>query len=236
MKKSKIIIYIVAICMWAYLQIRSDWGNDLLYLYDGVVFNSTIAYYVQCFFLFACYSLYTYNEFETYINQYGMILVTREASRDKLLLHLTQRLLKFVLQIEIMKVVCYGIILLFMEKSIVISSPFIFIRSIIINILVYVLILFVQMVIEIWYSGNIAVVVSLAYFLAGLGISDIIQRSETIPSNINLIFVQNLSMRIRFESMITNAGTVFAVIGVLVIVIVSIYFITRFYFRKKDIF
>lgn len=235
MKKNKIVIYVVAMCVWAYLQIQGSWGNDLLHAYDGVVFNSTIAYYVKCFFLFACYSLYTYNEFETHMNQYGIILVTREASRDKLLLHLAQRLLKFILQIEVLRVVCYGLMLLLMKQSITVSSPIDFVRSIFLNILVCFLILFIQMIVEIWYSGNIAVVISLTSFLIGLGISDIIERSEVIPSTVNLLFVQNLTMRIRVESMVENDGIMIAVIIGLLMGIVGMYFITQLCFRKKDI-
>ena len=65
MKNIKNIIFIAALCIAAYLQIQVSRDTDLINMYNGVIFNGNITFYIRCFFLFACYSLYTFYEFET---------------------------------------------------------------------------------------------------------------------------------------------------------------------------
>lgn len=236
MKKYKNIIFIVALCIFAYLQTGLSRDSDLINLYNGLEFNSKIAFYARWFFLFACYCLYTYNEFETYIKQYGIILVTREKSRNRLMMHLTERLLRLILQIEGIKILCYMVFTIITWRNLTVCNPMELIKMIIINILVYFLILFLQMVVEIYFSGNIAVCMSLAYFLMGLGISDIIiKKSSLFLHKLNLIIIPNLLMKVRLDIMIKNKQMHFAVIVILIFVIISTYLFFMRQIKKKDL-
>ena len=235
MKKSKLVIYIIAMCIWAYLQISAGSSNDLIHIYDGVVFDSTIVHYVRCFFLFACYSLYTHNEFETYINQYGTILVIRENSREKFFLHFGRRLLRLVLQIEAIRIGCYTALMIVMKQGVTINSPLLLFTSVFLNIFIYFFLLFIQMLVEIWCSGKIAVVITLVNFLIGLGISDIIDRSQFISNKINILLIQNLTMRIRVECLIENEYMILIIVGGLLLCLGVIYAVAKMCFKEKDI-
>lgn len=235
MKRYKNIIFLVALCIFAYLQINLSRDSDLINLYYGTVFNGIPAIYVRWFLLFACYCLYTYNEFETYIKQYGIILVTREQSRNRLMLRLTARLLRLILQIEVMKIICYMVFTLIIRRKLTVSNPAELIKMIVINILVFLLILFLQMIIEIYFSGNTAVCISLAYFILGLGISDFVERSTLVSRKLNLIFLPNLVMKIRLDELIKDRQMHIAVIGILIVLIISTYLFFTHQFRKKDL-
>lgn len=235
MKKSKFLIYVIAMCIWAYTQIRVGGGNDLIQIYDGVIFNSSIVHYVRWFYLLACYSLYIYNEFEAYIHQYGVILITRETSREKFFRHLVKRLIKLVLQIEGIKLGCCTAIMVIMKRGITISSPLEFFNSIFLNLVICFLFLFIQMIVEIWCSGNISVVITLVNFLIGFGISDFIDRSQFVSDKMNLLLIQNLTMRIRVVKLVENKYMTFIIIGGLMVSIGIIYTVAKMRFKEKDI-
>ena len=76
MKKYKDIIFLLAFCIISYMQVKVSFDSDLINIYDGLVFNANISYYMNWFFIFACYSLYMYEEFYTYIREYGVLLVS----------------------------------------------------------------------------------------------------------------------------------------------------------------
>lgn len=235
MKNIKNIIFIVALCIVAYLQIQVSQDTDLISMYNGVIFNGNITFYIRCFFLFACYSLYIYNEFETYMKEYGVLLVTREKSRNRLLMRLTERLLRLIVQIESIKILCYVVFMIIIKGKITANNPFQLIKIVILNILVIFLIMFVQMIVELYFSGNIAVCISLAYFLFSLDISDYIERSNSFSPQINLLMIPNLMMKVRLDMLIKDTGMYFVVMGVLILIVISIYLLTKRQFLNKDI-
>ncbi len=235
MKNIKNIIFIAALCIAAYLQIQVSRDTDLINMYNGVIFNGNITFYIRCFFLFACYSLYTYNEFETYMKEYGVLLVTREKSRNRLLMRLTERLLRLIIQIECIKILCYVVLMIIIKGRITANNPFELIKIVILNILVIFLIMFVQMIVELYFSGNIAVCISLAYFLFSLDISDFIERSNLVPSKMNLLMIPNLMMKVRLDMLIKDTGMHFVVIGILMLIVIILYLLIKRQFLKKDI-
>lgn len=236
MKNIKNIIFVIALSIFAYLQVQISQDADLINIYGGVIFNASAVFYVRWFFLFACYSLYIYGEFETYVKEYGILLVTREKSRNRLLMRLTQRLLRLIVQIELIKILCYVVIMIIIKGKITANNPFELIKMVILNILVIFSIMFVQMIVELYFSGNIAVCVSLTYFLFSLEISDFIEKSNFFPKEINLSMFPNLMMKVRLDKLIRNTDMYFAVMVGIILVIASIYLTTKRLFQKKDIF
>lgn len=234
MKRIKKLIFIVALSIAAYLQIQVSKDTDLINLYNGVVFNGNITFYIRAFFLFACYSLYVYNEFETYIKEYGIILVTREKSRSRLLARLTERLLIFLVEIGSMKILCYMVLMIMINGKITVNNPLELVKMMFLYVLVVFLMMFIQMIAELYLSGNIAVCIPLTCFLIDLGISDYIERSN-LPSEINLFMFPNLMMKNRLDVLINNKNHYFILIGGLMMIMMSLFLVIKRKFQKKDI-
>lgn len=235
MKRIKKLVFVVALSIFAYLQIQVGSDTDLINLYNGVVFNGNITLYIRWFFLFACYVLYIYNEFEIYLKEYGILLVTREKSRNLLLIRLIKRLLVFIVQVESMKILCYMVLMIILNGKITLNNPLELIIILFFNILVIFLILFIQMIVELYLSGNVAVCISLTYFLISLGISDYIEKSS-LPYQINLLMVPNLMMKFRLDMLIKSNEQCFIVMGILMTIMMSIFLLIKRQFLKKDIF
>ena len=235
MKKYKDIIFLLAFCIISYMQVKVSFDSDLINIYDGVVFKANISYYMNWFFIFACYSLYMYEEFYTYIREYGVLLVTREKSRDKLLLRLLLRLAGRIMKLECIRIITFICFDFILKGNVSMKNAFDFIKMLVLTVLVFTIILFVQMMIEVYYSANTAVIISMAYFLVSMSVSDIIAKSEVIPSKINVIFLPNLLMKVRIDTIIKNPGMHFVLIGFLVLILMVMMVIIKQKFRKKDI-
>lgn len=235
MKKYKDIIFLLAFCIISYMQVKVSFDSDLINIYDGVVFNANISYYMNWFFIFACYSLYMYEEFYTYIREYGVLLVTREKSRDKLLLRLLLRLAGRIMKLECIRIITFICFDFILKGNVSMKNAFDFIKMLVLTVLVFTIILFVQMMIEVYYSANTAVIISMAYFLVSMSVSDIIAKSEVIPSKINVIFLPNLLMKVRIDTITKNPGMHFVLIGFQVLILMVMMVIIKQKFRKKDI-
>lgn len=235
MKKVKYVIYILALCFYSYIFLPMTKGTDLIHLYQGVRFNSNISAYVMQFFLFLCYSLFIYNEFETYIEEYGILIMTRVQSRNKLINQLTKKMFGLVIQIELIKIVCYTIISIFRNGTITVNSPNELLRIVVLEVLVYTIILFVQMILEIYYSGKIALCINLTYFIACINLGDMLYGITNNVKWLNFFILPNLMMKCRLDLLVDKKETYYWIFIVLGITVLSIYFIVRRIFSKKDI-
>lgn len=235
MKKTKNIMFAAALCIWAYLQVKISAGGDIINIYNGVGFNGRIVLYVRSFFLFSCYCLYAYNEFETYISRYGVLLITREKSRNKLLMRLTGKLIRLTATVEAVKIFCFVVFALIIRGSITVNNPLEFILMAVLNILSYLIILFIQMSIEIFLSGNVAVCVSMAYFLTSLCVSDYIYKISFLSKRINLLFVPNITMKLRLDEMKVTGSIYYIIAGTLMFCFSCMYILVYRIFRKRDL-
>lgn len=235
MKKNKNILYILALCLFSYLQVKTSEGTDIINLYSGVIFNPKFVYYINCFFLYACYCLYIYNEFEPYVTGYGICLITREKSRKQFAMHLVKRLLGFFVSFETMKILCYLLVTQIVKGQITLSNPLELIQMIILNMLCYVIILFFQMIMELYFSGNFAMWISLIYFSICIGISDFIHTADFLTDKLNLLFIPNLMFKNRLNVLLQNDNHVYFLIMLLICIAVCIYIVFTKMLKRKDI-
>ncbi len=235
MKKTKNIMFAAALCIWAYLQVKISAGGDIINIYNGVGFNGRIVLYVRSFFLFSCYCLYAYNEFETYISRYGVLLITREKSRNKLLMRLTGKLIWLFVKIEAIKILCFVVFMIIIRGSITVKNPLELFILAVLNSLSYLLMLFIQMSIEIFLSGNVAVCVSMAYFLTSLCVSDYIYKISFLSKTINLFFVPNITMKPRLDEMNVTGSIFYIIVGALLLCFLCMYILVYRIFRKRDL-
>lgn len=235
MKLAKNIIFVIMLCLFSYLYIPLNYDTEFINLYNGINFNSRIYYYLVQFFLFSCYSLFIYNEFETYIYQYGLHVVLREQSRNKMIFRLTIKLLFFILWLEFIKIISYICCMLIMRGKITLSHPFEVLKIFFLHLFVYLLILFIQMMLEIFISGKLALCVILSYFLLSISLSDIIYESDFMAKTLNLILLPNLSMKLRLDDLISDEYLYFIVFAFLILIMFVTYRLSQYFFSRKDI-
>lgn len=235
MKKVKCIIFIIVSCVFAVWLSRVSEDSDLINIYYGTIFNSKIFYYMYLFMIFAGYSLFIYGEFKPYVYGYGIIIVTREKSRKKLLKRMAGRLLGNIVILELIKIISITITTLLIKKEIMISEPMVFAKMAVINIYVLFSILLFQMMIEIYFTSELALLISLSYYLVGIVASDFIYRSSLISKKISCIFIQNLSMKARLDSLVDGYMELFIIFGLLLCLIMLVYLFFKGKFQKKDL-
>jgi hypothetical protein len=235
--KVKYGICIASLCLFSYLNISINNGKDIASLYDGVLFNSSPIEYALLFFLFSTYCLFVYHEFETYIYQSGMYIVTREQSRSKMTLRLCKKLLFYILQFEGLKLICYILVMLIMNKVLVLKSPMETLKMMLLQCLVYYIILLFQVLLEIVLSSNTALFIILSLYSVSIGISDMIfSFFANSKSFLNFIILPNISMKLRLDAMDYSNYLYYVLLGYLLLIIFFTYAILRKTFAKIDIY
>lgn len=234
MKHYKNLIFATGLCLFSYFRIGYIETSDLCELYSGLYFNSSPMFYASYLLLFACYTLYTYNTFSDYLSQYGTVIVTRELSRNKLYNRMIKHLAKSLVQIELLKIVCFSFMLLIMKNNIHCFNTIAIVKSIIINFLVFGITLLIQMNIEIFYSADVSVVISFFAYILSIGAADIIGTSSSMEKNFQLANLFNLTMDNRLTKL-TSPTTYLVIILTLCLLLFLIYQLGKKRFQYKDI-
>lgn len=234
MRRSKYIIFTIAMCLYSLLYMNYTEGVFLINLYNGFPFGCNEIRYIIQFILFLSYSVFVYNEFETYIDQYGVLLVVRYQSRNRMVLQLFFRLSTYICILECIKLFCFVILSIILRGSIIINDPIVLYKTITLEILVYIIVFFVQVILEIFYSGKIALFIVLSYYLCCLGVSNSLFLNTIEVKKINLILLPNLTMRYRLDELTGGKHYIILLVGVFA-VISFLFLLFRKLFSRKDI-
>lgn len=221
------------IALYSYLTAKMSTDLDVINLYNGVGFESKLIFILINFLMLACYCLYIYNEFETYIYEYGVYIVVREHSRKKILSRLIVKLLSYILFIESIKILSYIFFMLILRGGITISSPLETLKVVTIHLGVYILILLIQMMLELYFTGKVALIAVLSYYLFNVGLGSMLYKTKSF---INICLLPNLAMKFRIDILMKDYSLSYLNI---LIFLISLIFITGVIFQhlfvKKDI-
>lgn len=204
MKVNKFVGFFFVFFLPAIFCVNISEGTDFINLYRGVNFQSKFNFYLTQFFQFSCYSLYIYHDFSKYMKEYGIFVVTRTQNRTKLLKKLMVILLRYMIELEVIKIVSFICVMRVVKGSITvedITKSFAFVLgSIVINYVIF----FMQMLIEINYSSSIALYSILSFNIISFCISDVIYKSDFISNQLCICLLPNLLMEKRIESLAKN--------------------------------
>lgn len=203
-------------------------------IFNGVAYGSRVYFYVLPFFVFACFSLYMHGEFEEYVCGMGVYRLIREG-RSRLFVRLAARLFLQLLAIGAIHISGYGCMCYAMIGKIYFGDWRLFVRFLIVNAFVYYFVFFVQMMLELWMSGRIAMYITMVYYLVSLFVGDMLYIADNSLPHLQLFFLPNIAMRVRWEkigNLLFGPGTeILLLTGIICI----IFFAGNFLFRKKDI-
>ena len=235
MRRIKYLIFFFAILLQVYLQVEIMPDTEFINIYYGACFNADTYTYIRFFFLFAIYSFYICGEFSTYLKKYGALLVTRENKRNKLFMRLTKRMISLSVQIELMKLFCYVVLLIFIRGRVTIGNPLEVVNAVILNIIAFLFVLFMQMLLELYISENVSIVISITFFIICLRIGDYIKNSKIIPDEAILLLIPNLMMKSRTDILVNTQQSSIGIISMIIILFAIVYFIFEQKFKKFDI-
>lgn len=235
MRSLKKIIFVCGLLLFSYFHLKITKDNDLAELYSGLVFHNSPVFYVPYLLLFACYSLYTYREYSTFLGKYGVILIFREKSRSKLYHHMIKILMKALLFIEIVKIGCYLFLQLILKGEVYCREPLEFLKMIVFHLLIYGFVLLLQMNIELFSSGDIAVFVSMAVYVISLGMSNLIGTETFLEKVLQSVNIFNLTMQIRLNTLIDSFASQTIIMVALSGIIFLVFQLGKAMFLKKDL-
>lgn len=221
------------IALYSYLTAKMSTDLDVINLYNGVDFESKLIFILINFLMLACYCLYIYNEFETYIYEYGIYIVVREHSRKKILGRLIVKLLLYIFLIEFIKIFIYICFMLILRGGITISSPLETLKMVSIYLGIYILMLLIQMMLELYFTGKVALIAVLGYYLFNIGLGSMIYRTKSL---INICLVPNLAMKFRLDILMKDYNLSYLnILTFLISLIFITLLVSRHLFVKKDI-
>ena len=233
MKFKKYIILIIFIFIYAYLTVDVSESTDIINLYKGALFQTRINFILYEVIITICYCLFIHNEFESYVHEYGIYVITREKSRSKLLWRLIYKLLSFILIIESLKVISFSIIMILKKGKITVNNPIEVLKMISLTLMVYIIILFIQMMIELYLEGRTAIAIVLTYYIVNLGLGTVLYNFE---SKLNVLILPNYIMKYRLDVLIKeynlNYTNILMILGLIIIIMVIT---AHKMFLKKDI-
>jgi hypothetical protein len=234
-------LYILVLFIFLIISLNNHYiNNDISSLYLGVSFDGSIIQYLINYILFSCYSLFFYSLTEEYITNYGYFIIVREKSKKKFFFRLTKRLINYIITIELVKIILYLVIALFIYKSCTIDIIK-FLKYVIITLLSYFVLLFIQMVIEIYFTSQISIIITMiCYLLSLINGALLINYFQYINSKIgafiNLLLIPNFLMNSRVKIIIDNLNiSYYFLILFLILLIIILYLIFSTKFTKKDI-
>lgn len=235
MKTLKMIIFGLAMMVYSYVSVSLYHTPDAKEIYSGIPYGGILYVYMIHLLFLGCYMFYVYTDIEEYLYQYGVYMVTREQSRKKLFLRLTKKIFWKALQLECMLWAGYFIITMLEYGKVQIPDFHVFLTRIILHFLCVYTLLFVQMLLEIFLSGKIALISILSGYLSLVCLSDLLHKCEIKVKYIELLLFPNLLMQSRLYKILPqNQMDCFVILFVLFCDII-LYWIGRKLFFKKDI-
>lgn len=208
--------------------------GNLLSVFDGIDYGGRLYFYMLHFFVFACYSMYIHGEFEGFVNGAGIYKIVREG-RNWLFARMSARLACMLFVLGAVHLTGYGAMNLFLSGRAYLTDLKLFIHMLFVNIFVYYFVFFIQMVMELWFSGRIAMYIVMLYYLVGLFIGDSMYLAGNHFPLLQFLFLPNIAMRLRWEKLYSSSWMSGVEMVLLVGIIVVSFFIGRKLFQEKDI-
>lgn len=239
-KLAKKLVFAAMIFLADFMLVESGADSDLIAIYDGVRYGDILYYYMLQFFVFSCYSVYIQGEFENLVSNSGIYIMIR-GERKKLFSMLNARLIKILLNISFLHLAGYVAMELLLTHRVHTGDGKAFLHALLVNFLVYYLLLFVQMILELWFTGRIALCVIMFFYLFSLFVGDLLlgmgRFSRGIVSvSLQFIFFPNIAMRLRWKELLEiqpmNGQEFIILAGMIVVAVICGYKL----FQKKDIF
>lgn len=175
-------------------------GASVFTLYDGVSPSSPFFATLINYFLFSLYSFYFFEAMTRSVEGYGLLILMRVKNRRRIYNKQILNIVQFVFIFEVIKFVIY--ILIFELANDFNSNIFEYIKGsyffIIANIFVIILFLLIQLFLEMKISSTIAILCTQIMYIVSLFLSDLFYNMNN-DAIINWFFVQNYSMKLRFE-------------------------------------
>lgn len=204
-KVLKNIIFIGLVLLADFMLARLHMDGDMLLFYDGVAYGASMYFYMLQFFVFACYSLYMHSEFENYVYGAGVYRLVREG-RKKLFWRLNARLAGLLIGLSFVQLAGYGMMNLFLASKLYLIDWGSFLHIFLVNLLAYYFVFFLQMMLELWFSGRIAMYLVMLYYLFSLFAGDNLHLLGNHFSLLQFLFLPNITMRLRWEKMCSFFG------------------------------
>ncbi len=233
-KVLKNVIFIGLILLADFMLAQLHVDGDMLPFYDGVAYGASMYFYMLQFFVFACYSLYMHSEFENFLYGAGVYRLVREG-RKKLFWRLNARLVALFIGISFAQLAGYGMIKLLLAKQLYLIDRISFLHICIVNLLAYYFVFFLQMILELWFSGRIAMYLVMLYYLFSLFAGDNLHLLGNRLSSLQFLFLPNITMRLRWEKMCSSFWMTGIEFVFLVGIIIAGLFVGCKLFQQKDI-
>ncbi|MCR0349056.1 DUF2705 family protein [[Clostridium] innocuum] len=201
-------------------------------LYDGVLFNSGVIFYLANFSLFCVLPLYFFHIFEDSIKERSALYVTRGMCRKTFYRIFEKKIILGVIFYEFLKVLLYLVFgLWFHGKEFLITDFYFLIYMALLNFVIEIGIIHLQMYLEIFYSSRFALIAVLLYYLISVMMGDVLFANEIygIPF---ILFLPNAMMHLRLD-VITISPVVFLMLGMILAFL--IFKLGQIRFRRKDL-
>lgn len=143
--------------------------------------------------------------------------------------------MKGLLFIEIVKIGCYLFLQLILKGEVYCREPLEFLKMIVFHLLIYGFVLLLQMNIELFSSGDIAVFVSMAVYVISLGMSNLIGTETFLEKVLQSVNIFNLTMQIRLNTLIDSFASQAIIMVALSGIIFLVFQLGKAMFLKKDL-
>lgn len=236
MLKSKygLVLMIVLLTIYSFLWAFLNRGESLLGLYAGVPFDGNWYVVLLNYFLFSGYCFFVFKKNDNYVNGYGVYIVLRVQSKMKIIIKIIINTIYYVFIFELIKLCIYALVLLVIREQLFIEDYFIFINMFWINICLFFLFLFVQIILELFFDSKIALVLIQICYLLLLSLGNVI-RLVIGDSYLNLLILPNVVMYERLKVFYTFEWIYFGFLYLfLMIIFIALVFIAKVLINKKD--
>lgn len=204
MYKYSYFIIIPLLCIFGLFWSFINNNSNLLDLYGGVPYFGNWYVVLLHYYLFACYSFLIFNKSEKYTSGYGIYVVLRVQSKMKIIMQIVYQTFLFVIVCECIKVIIYifTLLIVYGQLSLKPESISIFINMFFFHVIFMFLLLFIQIIIELFIDSKLSLIFVQISYLLLLSLSDFINRIVG-ESNLNLLFLPNFFMYDRLKTFYT---------------------------------
>lgn len=233
MKKIKIGMIFIAMCISNYICVISENKIALQDIYCGVTYNGRVVFYAVSLLVYMCYSVFIYEEQDDYISNYGILTLTRNKNRINILNTLCIENFKMVMEVEFIKIISFLIMELIVKRKIEFKGINIFLLDMFEFVVAIFIFMFIQMIFEIVLSPNTAIVISAFLFLGSMFFSDLIDRMGVL-SGLQYLLFSNAMMNLRKNCFIKNILEHMILICCMLGILFVMYSVSKKYFNERD--
>ena len=230
MKKIDKLLVFFIIIIKSYLQMEQIYPKELNLIYEQPDFYANY-YTIMLYFLdFAIYAFVFYTSFIRYIKKQALIIAIKYKSRKILMRYILFQVMGKVFVIKFFEFILLSSLSYLLYNNVVINNWSILLKSILLNILIYFLLIVIQMWIEIYINAKIALLSILSYYLFSIVLGILLYENQA--NNIwYLILMPNLAYNKRFIFCQSDYPSIIAV--TIIFTAINILLIKRF--EKKDL-